>query len=93
MTRKRLLSAAAGFAALALRPGLRAQDKAQEEAEGEDRLEAVDRRLAAIERALVERSLAGATPASRALDTRLTRMEMRIERLEREIWNLRNRVR
>lgn len=89
MRRKRLLAAAAGLAALALRPRLRAQ----EPAEGEDRLQAVDRRLAAIERALLERSVADGTPASRALDTRLTRLEMRLERLEREIWNLRNRVR
>jgi hypothetical protein len=89
MTRKRLLTAAAGLAALALRPRLRAQDEPPEEGKLAD----VDRRLAAIERALVERSVAGATPASRALDTRLTRMEMRLERLERDIWNLRNRVR
>ena len=89
MTRARLLQAAAGLAALAFRPSLHAQDEASEQ----DRIDGVDRRLAAIERALVDRSLANATPASRALDTRLTRMEMRIERLEREIWNLRNRVR
>ena len=89
MTRKRLLAAAAGLAALALR--LPAQD--QGESEREDRLEAVDRRLAALERALVDRSVADGTQASRALDSRLTRMEMRLERMERDIWNLRNRVR
>ena len=93
MTRKRLLAAAAGLAALALKPRAHAQDRAQEEAPaGGELLESVDHRLAAIERALVDRSLADATPASRALDTRLTRMEMRLERVEREIWNLRNRV-
>lgn len=89
MTRKRLLAAAAALAGLALRPKLRAQADPQ----GEDRLDSVDKRLAAIERALVDRSLADATPASRALDTRLTRIEMRLERLERDIWNLRNGVR
>jgi hypothetical protein len=91
MTRKRLLAAAAGLAALALRPRLAAQE-AQPVEEGESKLDAVDRRLAAIERALVDRSMADATPASRALDTRLVRMETRIDRLEREIWNLKNRV-
>ena len=91
MTRKRLLTAAAGLAALALRPRLHAQEPTAETA-GSSSLESVDKRLAAIERALVDRSVADATPAARALDTRLTRMEMRIDRLEREIWNLRNRV-
>ena len=89
MTRKRLLAAAAGMAALALKPRLAAQEPAADSAPS---IESVEKRLAAIERALVERSVADATPASRALDTRLTRMEMRIDRLEREIWNLRNRV-
>jgi hypothetical protein len=91
MTRKRLLAAAAGIAALALRPRLGAQEPPPAE-EPDSSLEGVERRLAAIERALVERSVADATPASRALDTRLTRMEMRIDRMERDIWNLRNRV-
>ena len=95
MTRKRLLAAAAGLAALALRPRLTAQAQPQEKQEKdgeEDKLTVLDRRLAAIERALVDRSVADATPASRALDTRLTRMEMRLDRLERDIWNMRNRV-
>jgi hypothetical protein len=93
MTRKRLLAAAASLAALALRPRLGAQAQEPEKAgQGEDRLDGIDKRLAAIERALVDRSMADATPASRALDTRLTRLEMRIDRLERDIWNLRNRV-
>jgi hypothetical protein len=94
MTRKRLLAAAASLAALALRPRLSAQQaqEADKPEQGEDRLDAIDQRLAAIERALVDRSVADATPASRALDTRLTRLEMRLDRLERDIWNLRNRV-
>ena len=89
MTRARMLQAAAALAALALRPSLSAQD----EDPNQDRVEGLDRRLASIERVLVDRSIANATPAARALDSRLTRIEMRLERLEREIWNLRNRVR
>lgn len=94
MTRKRLLAAAASLAALGLRPRLAAQQAQEPEKaeQGESRLDEIDKRLAAIERALVDRSVADATPASRALDTRLTRLEMRIDRLERDIWNLRNRV-
>jgi septal ring factor EnvC (AmiA/AmiB activator) len=91
MTRKRLLAAAAGLAALAVKPRLEAQE-AQEGKDGESRLESVDKRLAAIERALLDRSVADATPAARALDTRLTRIEMRLDRMERDIWDLRNRV-
>lgn len=95
MTRKRLLAVAAGLAALALRPRASAQEQtpAQPEDQREgDKVDLLDRRLAAIERALVDRSVADATPASRALDTRLTRLEMRLDRLERDIWNMRNRV-
>ncbi|MCB9382971.1 MAG: hypothetical protein H6509_00030 [Bryobacterales bacterium] len=96
MTRKRLLAAAGALAAFASRPKIFAQQQGGEaappEAGPETGPENLERRLSAIENVLTQRSTADGTLASRALDLRLTRMEMRMERLEREIWNLRNRV-
>ncbi|MEZ5367069.1 MAG: hypothetical protein R2748_33220 [Bryobacterales bacterium] len=91
MTRKRLFASAGALAAVALQRRLRAQEPPQDAAPPGP-VESLERRLSAIERVLLDRSVADATPASRALDTRLTRLEMRLERLEREIWDLRSRV-
>ena len=88
MTRKRLLAAAAGLVALALRPGLKGQESAEEGGE-KDLLSDVDARLASIEKVLLEGSRANATPAAAALDTRLQRLEYRLQRLESKIMMLR----
>lgn len=92
MTRKRLLTAAAGLAALALRPRIHAQDTAAEGGSPVDlveRVAAVDKRLASIERVLMEGSLVDATPAASALEQRLRRLEYRLQRMESKIMMLR----
>ena len=96
MTRKRLLAAAAGLAALALRPGLKAQQATASETLAADdeslseRVTAVDDRLASIERVLMEGMLTeDATPAAKALEQRLRRLEYRLQRIESKVMMMR----
>jgi len=81
--RRRLLWTAFGLAALAAKPRLAAQERS------ESAVEALERRLASIERVLTERSSAEATPAAAALHQRLERFEYRLQRLEARIASLR----
>ena len=87
MTRKVLVGTAVGLAGLALRPDLNAQTP-QSSSDLQDHVDDIDKRLAAIEKGLMERSAAGDTPAAGALDTRLTRVEMRLSRLESKVYRL-----
>ncbi len=76
-----------GLAGLALGPDLNAQAP-QSSSDLQGRIEDIDKRLAAMEKALMERSGAGDTPAAGALDTRLSRVEMRLSRLESAVYRL-----
>jgi len=78
--RRKLLGAAAGLVALALQPRLSAQADADTQTAPD--IGAIERRLASIERVLIERSPADATPAAAALHQRLERLEYRLRRLE-----------
>ena len=75
--RRKLFGTAIGLAALALRPRAAAEEPAT--------LEEVEKRLASLERVLLERTRAEATPAAGALYDRLERFESRLRRLEGRI--------